>query len=42
MEAVIDTAQKAGFDLEEVVEMPANNFCLVFSKVDQEARGTIL
>lgn len=32
MEAVIDTAQTEGFNLEEIVAMPANNFCLVFSK----------
>ncbi|MGI9260124.1 MAG: DUF938 domain-containing protein [Gammaproteobacteria bacterium] len=32
LEAVIDTARTEGFDLEEIVEMPANNFCLVFTR----------
>lgn len=32
MEAVVQTAQTAGFDAEEIIEMPANNFCLVFDK----------
>jgi hypothetical protein len=32
MEAVSDVAAAAGFELAEVVDMPANNFSLVFKR----------
>lgn len=32
LEAVAELAERAGFELAEVVEMPANNFCVVFRK----------
>ncbi len=42
MESVIEAAQIAGFDLEDIVEMPANNFCVVFSKAGQTVSGAVL
>lgn len=32
MEAVVETAQSKGFGVEDIVEMPANNYSLVFEK----------